>query len=73
MRYGDEDLDALDGDATNADCADCGTSYFRSGHDRCVWCGPCAQRRDAWVTAFELRRMAKAVLSIDLSTVREVA
>ena len=69
----DEPADRLDGEITNCDCADCGLPFYRSAFDACPWCGPCAVRRDDWITAFELRRMAKAVLSIDLTKVRDIA
>lgn len=70
--YHDED-DPHAFDLLNAICADCGERWYRSEHDRCVWCGPCAQRRDAWATAQEIRSMAKAVLKVDLMKVRDIA
>lgn len=60
-------------DPTNADCADCGTGFWKGEYDSCVWCGPCAQRRDDWATAQEIRHMAKAMLRVDLSKVKDVA
>jgi len=61
-----------DGEA-NAECHDCGQPWYRSEFDSCVWCGPCAQRRDEWATAMELKRMAKAVLAVDLTKIKGVA
>jgi hypothetical protein len=72
-RYGDEPADYLDGDPCNADCADCGVGFWKGAFDSCVWCTPCAVRRDEWATAQEIKRMAKAVLSVDLMKVRDVA
>lgn len=72
-RFGDEPSDYLDGDPANAECADCGVGFYRSAFDACVWCGDCGQRRDDWATAQEIKRMAKAVLAVDLMNVKEVA
>lgn len=73
-RYGDEDADALDvGLPMNAECHDCGIPYSRAEHDRTVWCDSCSDKRDRWATAFEIRHMAKAVLAVDLTKVRDVA
>jgi hypothetical protein len=54
-------------------CSDCGESFYRSEFDSCVWCGPCAQRRDDWITAQEIKRMAKAVWNADLTKVKDIA
>jgi len=72
-RYGDEDADALDGEACNAECADCGVAYSKAEHDRTPWCDGCSDRRDRWATAQEMRSMARAVLAVDLSKVKDVA
>jgi hypothetical protein len=72
-RFGDDDTDAYDSDPTNAECHDCGAAWYRSEFDACVWCGPCADRRDRWATAQEMRSMAKAVLAVDLMKVKDVA
>lgn len=69
----EEPADYLDGDPVNAECADCGLGWWKGEHDSCVWCGPCAQRRDDWATAQEIKRMAKAVLTVDLMHVKDVA
>ncbi len=54
-------------------CHDCGVPYARAEYDRTVWCDDCSNRRDRWADAQEIRTMAKAVLSVDLSTVKDVA
>ena len=72
-RYTDDATYPEDAEPTNTDCADCGTPFWRSEYDACPWCGPCAQRRDAWATECELKRMAKAVLTTDLTTIKEIA
>lgn len=72
-RFGEEPADDLDGEPTNAACADCGAWWYRSEFDRCVWCGDCADLRDRWATAQEMRSILKAVLAVDLSKVRDVA
>lgn len=72
-RYGDDATYAEDGEPTNAECSDCGLGFWRSEFDSCPWCGPCAQRRDDWATAQDLKRMAKAVLAVDLTNVKDVA
>lgn len=69
----DEPANYLDGDDCNAACSDCGSGFWRSEYDACPFCGPCAQSRDDWATAQEIKRMAKAVLSVDLTKVRDVA
>lgn len=70
-------IDPPDDDAyemrPNAECADCGVAYAKGEHDRSVWCDPCSDRRDRWITAQEMKRMAKAVLAVDLMTVKDVA
>ncbi len=69
-----DDGDAFDDTLRpNATCADCGVDYSKAEHDRSVWCDPCSDRRDRWATAMEIRIMAKAFLSADLSTVKDVA
>jgi hypothetical protein len=72
-RYGDDTTYPEDADPTNCDCADCGVAFWKSEWDSCPWCGPCAQRRDEWATAQDLKRMAKAVLTTDLTTIKEIA
>jgi hypothetical protein len=69
----DEPADYLDGDPVNAECSDCGVGFWREPLDGCVWCGECADRRDRWATAQDVRLMLKAVLAVDLSKVRDVA
>lgn len=73
-RYGAEPADALDvGLPPNAECTDCGAAYSKADDDPTTWCDACSDRRDAWAAAFEIRQMVKAVLTIDLSTVKDVA
>lgn len=73
-RFGEEPVDSLDADVRpNAECHDCGLPYARAEFDRTVWCDACSDRRDRWATAQEVRTMLKAVLDVDLSTVRDVA
>lgn len=70
----EEPADYLDADVhQNAECHDCGQPYARGEFDRTVWCDPCSDRRDRWATAQEVRQMLKAVLSTDLSKVKDVA
>lgn len=73
-RYGEDDTYPEDqADPTNSECPDCGGAFWRAEMDRCVFCGPCAQQRDAWATAQELKTMAKAILNADLTKVRDIA
>ena len=68
------DLDAFDADLQpNASCSDCGVEYSKAIADQTTTCDRCSDRRDAWVTAQEIRTMAKAVLRIDLTNVKDVA
>lgn len=73
-RFGEEPADYLDGDVRpNAECHDCGAGWYRSEFDRCVFCADCADLRDRWATAQEMRSILKAVLAVDLSKVLDVA
>jgi hypothetical protein len=68
------DADAFDDTIRpNAECADCGVEYSKGEYDRTPWCDACSDRRDRWITAQEVRHMAKAFLSVDLTTVKDVA
>lgn len=74
-RYGDDDtFPEDDPEPVNYYCADCGLGFYRSPLDtyRC-FCGPCAEKRDAWTTAQELKTMAKAVLQTDLMKIKDIA
>ncbi len=64
-RFGLED-DEPDFDElpTNAVCQDCGGEYSRAEGDPTVWCDPCSDRRDGWVTAIEERMQRAAVPEI---------
>lgn len=69
-----DDADAFDDTPrANAECADCGAEYSKGAYDSTPWCDPCSDRRDRWITAQEMRTMAKAFLKVDLSQVKDVA
>lgn len=73
-RFGEEPADYLDGGIPcNAECADCGLPFSRAEFDAIPWCDTCSDRRDRWAAAQEVRTMLKAVLAVDLSTVKDVA
>lgn len=74
-RYGDDSTYHEDQDAQlpNAICSDCGADYSRDELDATPWCDACSNKRDAWATAQDLKRMAKAVLATDLTKVRDIA
>jgi hypothetical protein len=57
----------------NASCTDCGIDYSKLEGDPGSWCDGCSDRRDEWTSAQEIRVMAKAVLSADLSKIKDVA
>jgi hypothetical protein len=72
-RYGADDTYPEDADPTNAACPDCGVDFWRGEFDTCVWCGPCAQRRDAWASVQEIRSLATAVLKSDPTKLKDIA
>jgi hypothetical protein len=59
--------------SSEATCTDCGVPYGREYDSPNGLCAECDDRREAWATAQQLKRMAKAVLKVDLTKVKEVA
>lgn len=69
----EEPADRLDvGDRPDAECADCGLPFHRGSYAM-AWCEGCSNRRDHWASVEEIKTMAKAVLQVDLSTVKDIA
>lgn len=80
--YGDPGMDAtycdeLSAPRPNATCEDCFQPYYTAFAATATRCDDCWDRRDAHTSALEeaylLKRMAKAILTADLTKVREVA
>jgi hypothetical protein len=80
--YGDPGMDATYCDGLsdlrpNAHCEDCDAPFFTAFAATARKCDDCWDARDAHTSALEeayfLKRMAKAILSVDLTKVKEVA
>ena len=69
--------DGLSGPRANATCADCDEPFYTLEAATTVRCDVCWEARDAHTSALEaaylLKRMAKAILSADLTKVKDVA
>jgi hypothetical protein len=61
------------GPEPNAQCGDCGEPFWLGHDDTGRLCDACCDRRDAHTDLNDLKRMAKAVLRIDPTTIKDVA
>jgi len=65
-----ESVNGPDAARATASCQDCGADIVPSTNP---CCDGCSDRRERWAELHEIKRIAKAVLDVDLTKVKEIA